>query len=141
MAACQRMLMATDTDLTSETGRAGRDEHQHAPDSYYRRRLQSDWPDRFRWLACCAVMLLAPYLTGFWIQDRRVDLRRVPVSLASVMGSGTNSGFWRGFREACYPGVEDDAFAQEGKAGAAVHLAFDHLVSYVESDGKIGDTS
>ena len=34
--------------------------------------------------------------------------------------------------------VQDDAFAEKVKAGAAVHLALDHLKSYVES-GRMGD--
>ena len=30
------------------------------------------------------------------------------------------------------PGVVDDALAEQGEAGPAVHLPFDHLVSYLE---------
>src|ERR1039457_7347894 len=39
---------------------------------------------------------------------------------AQVRGSGANS-------VNVLPGVKDDAFAQQVEAGAAVHLAFDHL--------------
>jgi len=33
--------------------------------------------------------------------------------------------------------VQDDAFAEKVKAGAAVHLALDHLVSYLESQPRV----
>jgi hypothetical protein len=30
------------------------------------------------------------------------------------------------------PGVKDDAFAEQAEGGAAIHLPFEHLVSYLE---------
>ena len=49
-----------------------------------------------------------------------VGLFRSVGMAVTLMGSGANSVI-------VLPGVEDDAFAEQGESGAAVHLAFEHL--------------
>jgi hypothetical protein len=60
-------------------------------------------------------------------------------ALISSMGMGPVLGIWPLFRDGNRPPLrrEQDSLAQQREAGAAVHLAFDHLVSYLESGPRV----